>query len=360
MQIPKSLLVGCAALSCILPQSLRADDTDAQAKAREALRKKVNDLQPGSTEAAPSAPRAAAPAAVPAASSEDKLRSALREKMDQIPAQPSTTSQPAGAAAKKRPAPTVVQTPAARPTPPAQPTVRPSATPQVATPSVQQQPAPTSAAPSVRQPPAVTPVQPVPTQTPQAVAPSVSPGAAAEVVFEPPPDSELVARQREAVRKKMEQLQVQPPQQVVTRPAPTKPATGSAAAAPVRPRPTVPSVASPGSQPSPVTAQTTPQVPAVQSQAVSPPVATPPVAAETARDNAIQAAELQAATKPKQEKRSKKAPARSALTFTQLEGPASPLSADKHQRLEELLRRYQADEITPAQYHQERAKILAQ
>jgi hypothetical protein len=35
------------------------------------------------------------------------------------------------------------------------------------------------------------------------------------------------------------------------------------------------------------------------------------------------------------------------------------ISADKKQQLDELLRRYQADEITPAQYHEQRAKVLA-
>jgi hypothetical protein len=43
-----------------------------------------------------------------------------------------------------------------------------------------------------------------------------------------------------------------------------------------------------------------------------------------------------------------------------MEGPPLPISADKQRRLGELLRRYQADQVTPAQYHAERAKILAE
>jgi hypothetical protein len=35
------------------------------------------------------------------------------------------------------------------------------------------------------------------------------------------------------------------------------------------------------------------------------------------------------------------------------------VSADKLQKLSTLLQQYQADRITPEQYHQERAKILA-
>jgi len=37
-----------------------------------------------------------------------------------------------------------------------------------------------------------------------------------------------------------------------------------------------------------------------------------------------------------------------------------PFSADKQRRLADLLVKYQADAITPEQYHQQRAKILAE
>jgi hypothetical protein len=40
-------------------------------------------------------------------------------------------------------------------------------------------------------------------------------------------------------------------------------------------------------------------------------------------------------------------------------GPAAPVSADKVQKLNMLLQQYQADRVTPEQYQQERAKILA-
>jgi hypothetical protein len=40
--------------------------------------------------------------------------------------------------------------------------------------------------------------------------------------------------------------------------------------------------------------------------------------------------------------------------------PAPDASQSKEQRLRELLRRYNADEITPLQYHTERAKIVAE
>jgi len=48
-----------------------------------------------------------------------------------------------------------------------------------------------------------------------------------------------------------------------------------------------------------------------------------------------------------------------AKEFRPLEGPALPFSADKSQRLADLLQKYKADQITPAEYQAERAKILA-
>jgi len=60
---------------------------------------------------------------------------------------------------------------------------------------------------------------------------------------------------------------------------------------------------------------------------------------------------------------SKKSKTKKAVTgpvFQPLEGPALPISADKQQRLAVLLEKYQADLITPEQYHQQRAKILAE
>ena len=46
------------------------------------------------------------------------------------------------------------------------------------------------------------------------------------------------------------------------------------------------------------------------------------------------------------------------MSFKALPSPESPLNSDKQHRLAELLQRYKADQITPEQYHEERAKIL--
>ena len=48
------------------------------------------------------------------------------------------------------------------------------------------------------------------------------------------------------------------------------------------------------------------------------------------------------------------------LSFPPIGGPPPAVAADKEQRLQELLRKYKADQITPEEYHQQRAKILAE
>jgi len=58
-------------------------------------------------------------------------------------------------------------------------------------------------------------------------------------------------------------------------------------------------------------------------------------------------------------KRVKRQP-ETALAFPPLLGPPPAISAEKQQQLDVLLRKYRANEITPEQYHQERAKILGQ
>ncbi len=52
--------------------------------------------------------------------------------------------------------------------------------------------------------------------------------------------------------------------------------------------------------------------------------------------------------------------AKKGATVQPLEAPPLPISAEKEQRLQELLTKYKADQITPDQYQKERAKILAE
>ena len=46
--------------------------------------------------------------------------------------------------------------------------------------------------------------------------------------------------------------------------------------------------------------------------------------------------------------------------FPPIPGPGTAVSADKQQRLAELLRKYKADEISPEEYHQQRAKVMSE
>jgi hypothetical protein len=53
-------------------------------------------------------------------------------------------------------------------------------------------------------------------------------------------------------------------------------------------------------------------------------------------------------------------PSAQAASLTTLTPPPSPLSATKAQRLQALLEQYKTDQITPEQYHAQRAKIIAE
>jgi hypothetical protein len=53
-------------------------------------------------------------------------------------------------------------------------------------------------------------------------------------------------------------------------------------------------------------------------------------------------------------------PTMRAMHYEPMTAPDLPISADKAQRLQALLQKYKADQLTPEQYHAERAKILAE
>src|SRR5882724_4968570 len=164
MQISKSLLLGCAAVLCIMQQSVRAADSDAQVKAREALRDKMSELQgqPGSRET--TAPAGTTPAQAP----------------------------------QKKKAPPVAK----------------------------------KSKPATKPAPQITheePVAPVP-----------------EIVAPPPVDSEFTARERDAVRKKMDELLAQPASEKAK---PMLPATAAKPNPVATPKPASPPVAAPSAAP---------------------------------------------------------------------------------------------------------------
>jgi hypothetical protein len=55
----------------------------------------------------------------------------------------------------------------------------------------------------------------------------------------------------------------------------------------------------------------------------------------------------------------KKVPPSGPLAFKPLEPPPLPISLEKQKQLADLLSQYKADQISPEQYHAQRAKILA-
>ena len=302
MRILTKLLIACAMAAIISPLSSRAADTDAQIKAREALRQKMNELQ-----AQPMETNAAPPAAVP--------RKATKPK----PAPTPTVTQPTPAPA---PAPTVKTVP-----PPVQ-----TPAPAVETPTPTPSPAPTPA-PVVKTPPP-------PKAKPVAKNASMSGNMTASR-----PDSERIAKARAALEDKMKELQEGGG-------APSQPAV--AASSPT-PAPSTPPPAASGSTPvarAPEVSSTAPQPTANPEPSVSnEPLPTPPPLKKSADDEHKK-------SKSKEPRTPRPMP-ESRPMYALPPGPPPPVSADKVQKLNALLQQYKADQITPEQYHEQRAKILA-
>jgi len=154
----------------------------------------------------------------------------------------------------------------------------------------------------------------------------------APVIAAPAADPDKIALAREQMRQKLNAASGQ-----------ENPATGAT------PQPVV--TTAPPAQPPPVGEQAPPAA-----EKPKKPVPTKPTVATTEPPPAKTPAKP--VKQPKQPT-AQMTPVQEA-TYKPLEGPASPVNASQRQRLDELLSRYQADQVTPEQYHQERAKILAQ
>jgi hypothetical protein len=309
MQISRQLLLACAVAMCLTPALLRAYDNEAQIRARQALEDKMQqlDAQAPQTNSAP-------PAAV--------KKPARAKKPKKAPAPP-----PAPAAEKPAP-PVVKSTPAA--------------------PSYENPPA--KPAPEISQP-----------ATPMPVAPASS------------------DQLHEALHEKMNETPTTPAAPV--KPAPAAPvATKPAApAAPVAKSP-APSEAAPAPMysPAPVTPANTADSEKLQ-EALDQKMRENEAAAAAANQAPVHASkpnkpasaemahtenppETHAAPTPAPKPAAKpthKSP-EPVVALPQLSGPPSSLSASKQQKLDELLQQYRADQLTPQQYHEQRAKILAE
>jgi hypothetical protein len=198
-------------------------------------------------------------------------------------------------------------------------------------------------------------------------------------------DTDTDNKLREALRKKMSELEAQPtpqpapvakPLPAATRPMPTPP---PAVVQPVQAPP-------PAAQPPPPVAQPAPAVPPPADQesiakaretlhqqmkelenqppaATAAPIPSPKVADAQPGQKPVEAKAQETAGKPEGKPNAEKAlkkPAQGAPAFTPIQAPPPAISADKEARLAELLRKYKTDQITPEEYHQQRAKILSE
>jgi fused signal recognition particle receptor len=241
------------------------------------------------------------------------------------------------------------------------------------------------------------PVEPAPASSPT-VQPPPAPVAPPATVSAPA-DSEAISRAREALEQKMNQIQGQPaqpapaPAPVVSQPPPPKrrakpqaapqpPMTVQAPAAPaLNPAPAAvdDSIAKArealrekmqtlGAEPAP-----TPPAPAfAQPQApAAPPVAAAPAVQPPAAPayNALPEPESADVAKARESVRttldampdqpSPDKAGKVGMNFPRLQAPPLGISADKQQKLQNLLQQYKMDLISPEQYQAARAKILA-
>ncbi len=219
-------------------------------------------------------------------------------------------------------------------------------------------------------------------------------------------DNEAQIRAREALEKAMNQMSTEPvtstPPATVTNlppaPAPTKPKPKPAPPAPVqKPQPPPPPVQQPvvsQSAPAPVSTPPPPpapkpaktKAPAAASNFAPAPGTTPENTQTDYRlQNALQQRMTETQTPPIEEQATPPTPSRkekrvannpppaqpsgSASTpppqpapapLPPMQGPPSSISSGKQQKLDALLQQYKADQITPQEYHEQRAKILAE
>jgi len=187
-------------------------------------------------------------------------------------------------------------------------------------------------------------------------------------------DNDIQAKAREALRQKMADLNAKPTPTNSPVPAPTNPVTPVAPIAPVpAPAPVAPVIQ--------VVTPVAPVAPVVPPPAVvltSPPqTASPELQAQALEALRQKKAELDAqqpviaptkAASPQfgaapaytSAPITRPAPVFVSQTAPTSVAPPAMLSGPKEQRLEELLQLYKTDKITPAEYHQQRAKILSE
>ena len=184
-------------------------------------------------------------------------------------------------------------------------------------------------------------------------------------------DSDDAAKLREAMREKL--AETKGAQSAPAKAAPAAPAKPAPKPAPAKPAP-APAPVKPAAKPAPAAPATPPAAPAAKA---APAASTAAVElGDSADDAALReamrsrmeeqptvtaapTAKAPAAPAEKAPQSAKATPAKSGA-FQPLEAPASPLTGTKEERLKQLLDQYKADQITPEEYHTQRAKIVAE
>lgn len=321
MRISRHLLMTCAVATFLTPAFVHAFDNEAQIRARQALEEKMKqaDTQtPPATSAPPAVVTNPAPAvkAMPSSSNEEQMRAqqALEEKMKQIetqtpptmPAPPATVSKPAPSKRAKAPAP--------KPEPPVV-TVTPNKS-TVENPPAQAAPA---FAPEISQP-----------ATPAAAAPATSVPS-----MRPSTDAATSDKLSDALHQKMHETEAEPVAPVAPPVVKAQPPVQHETPMATRP---APAVAPPAAASAPTYAPIPEPSNTVRPTLPETPTPTPAPAPTVAN----------------------KQPAAPVVNLPPLSGPPSSLSAAKQQKLDALLQQYRADQISPEQYHEQRAKILSE
>ena len=419
----------------LAPLCVLAADSPAQAKAREALRQKIGELdgQPVVTQPQPAAsPTAATQPWTPAVAASatatpvdsaavEKARQQMRQKMMELGDQEAVSqpmaveAEPAMPAVAPAPAPTqAVTEPVVVPAPAAAPAEQPSGMVTVADPAavekareaLRQKMMELGGQEAVSQPmavgaePAAPGVAPASAAQPSGVA-TATDSAAAEKAREqlrekmteleaqeagfgpqkavagkqavewpstqvpPPSDSDQVRRAMEQMHQKMAEFETQ---EVVEAPVPAP----TAAPAAIVKKTASPEEAKAGKAEAEAARKAAQQRKAEEKARVKAEAEAKAAAEKQAKAEAEAkaAAEKQARMEAEARQEAEKQPMKQATTkalvvqpasaYKPLEAPALPISAVKQHRLAELLAKYKADQITPEEYHRERAKILAE
>ena len=294
MQRINLLLVVCTAV-CTL--SVRAEDNEAQAKARQEVERKLSELQTLSPEPRPQAAVNPPSLTKPPGDSEtiSKAREAVRQKVQEGQPHPSLPSpQPAGS---------VLQ-------------------PAITVPS-----AVSNQARAVQLAPLRAPAQATsaPADQPTSEAP---PGGDSQAT------TEFIKALRQQMREMLAQMSMEP--------AGAKPLPGAEQQK---------LAARPAAASAPLLAVVTTSTAVWTVEKANP----PPIS----KRNLPAEPKSSKEPSPRTERQSQKPlVVKSSLAFPSLEGPPLPISADKQQSLKDLLQKYLADQITPAEYHARRANIL--